>query len=73
MSFMIGDRVRIVEPDDVASPCKTRADGLWLVTDEDTGKTPIHDPEPAYRLTPALGEWAGHYVRYAYASVMHPA
>jgi hypothetical protein len=56
--FRVGDRVRVHG--------SGGGQTVWTVTSDDTGKTPVHDPEPAYGLeTVACARKA---TRYAYES-----
>ena len=57
--FKVGDKVRI------AGPNGSRT--VWTVGAEDTNQTPVHDPEPAYRLD------GPRYYRYAYESDLQAA
>ena len=55
-TFQIGDRVR------VRSRCGGGQGSVWTIDADDTDQTPVHDPEPAYRL-----RGPGDHRRYAYA------
>lgn len=64
--FQVGDKVRI-------------HGGLpWTVAADDTNKTPVRDPEPAYELTQTRTNSSRGYhyvyesVRYAYESELIP-
>lgn len=67
--FKVGDVVR------EGSRAK---DSAWIVAADDTNRTPVHDPEPAYKLSQVSAVCRGHNVprtrtRYAYESQLRLA
>lgn len=63
--FKVGDVVREVARDKGT---------VWMVEDDDTNQTPVHDPEPAYKLRRRAQGACGEFrIRYAYESQLRLA
>lgn len=66
--FSPGDRVLLVG--DWRGRNGYPGHSLWEVLAEDTNRTPVRDPEPAYKLRSLSNHQSGNHVRYAYESCL---